>query len=500
MRWCAACVLLAGCNQIFGLKPTKEFDAALGDAIPEAPLPHVQLTWQVATLKPTGEPADTVGFAPIAPAPKVRIAPKDGAFVDATYGADGSIEYPQSFVGAPWRIEYTIGVDAPVEVQWQPPDGQGHLIVPLFGRVDRNTPPINGGYTITAVGASGFSLPRVFTTGMWTETTSAHLTINTNRVDMNFANAVPLSGNKGAPDSAQGDRGLLVDFQNLPSGCRHSVGSADFAPDLMDSLVMVMPTWMTRVRTPTVNVGVAELGRVADALGPGLTGTAGGDQLVGYVPSVLMPGFSASNPPLLPAPLMLAMAQCPSSAMVPTVNAPVHLEDKMFPRVAHVQLTNHRTVGGTTLTSAIEADVLPKTSTPTTDLFNVTFPAALATKPLLQTPSQQMIDLVGASDNIPLTPASGTYVLSFTAESGAYSIDYSEVTLHEIVGTSLMPVRTFTFTGTSVAIDGASFAAGKRYVFEIRTHVGAPTAAQGDFTQVAFPQGLAIVFTRTIQT
>ena len=88
MRCVAGAGLLAlvGCNQIFGIAPTQPYDAA-----PDVPpdLPHVVLDWQIATVfaagtAQPGAPNPMPGFAPIDPAPRIRIALlNDPTMIDA---------------------------------------------------------------------------------------------------------------------------------------------------------------------------------------------------------------------------------------------------------------------------------------------------------------------------------------------------------------------------------------------------------------------------------
>src|SRR3954471_8486809 len=111
MRCVAGAGLLAlvGCNQIFGITPTTEFDAAVH-------VPRVVLDWQIATLLASGDPDPTIRFAPIDPAPKIRIAPIDGSFDHdkATYSpADGSIGLPLAYLNTTWRLEYTLADNLP---------------------------------------------------------------------------------------------------------------------------------------------------------------------------------------------------------------------------------------------------------------------------------------------------------------------------------------------------------------------------------------------------
>ena len=110
----------------------------------------------------------------------------------------------------------------PHEVQWLPDGLQGHLTVPVFGRIQRDPVPSGGGYQITPPNAPAtYTFPRVFTTGLWTEGSASH---NGTTVDYDFSNATSLSGAKGRPDPSFGDHALLVDYITDGNGCRVAVG------------------------------------------------------------------------------------------------------------------------------------------------------------------------------------------------------------------------------------------------------------------------------------
>jgi hypothetical protein len=185
--------------------------------MPVSDMTHVVLDWQIDTVLASGDPDPVIRFAPIDPAPRVRIAPIDGPFdiVQTTYSpSDGSIPIPREYLNTTWRLEYTLAGGVPHEVQWAPEDKQGHLTVPVFGRLQREPVPMGSGYTITPITVTSYSHPRVFTTGLWTEgVASNYLMSDGGRVDYDFYNDTrSLSGPRGRPDPALGDRALLVDF------------------------------------------------------------------------------------------------------------------------------------------------------------------------------------------------------------------------------------------------------------------------------------------------
>jgi hypothetical protein len=520
MRCVAGAGLLAlvGCNQIFGITPTRVYDASI-DVVPDQP--HVVLDWQVAQVLPSGAPDPMIRFAPLDPAPRIRITPLDVPFpadpkddVDKpiySAGGDGWIQIPRDYLSIPWRLEYTLADNVPHEVQWAPEDKQGHLSVPIFGRLLRDTVPNGSGYTITPPGVASYTSPRVSTTGLWTEgVVNNYSPSDGAKIDFDFFNAVSLSGAKGRPDPALGDRALLVDYITDPgSRCRIAVGSAVLGSAALEPGVHTAdtPTWDAR-RTMVV-ISSIDLGdsliRLTDALDAldsqqGYTGTL----LFGVAASASMPGLTASSPGvLLPVPMMLNLLQCPYSvSMLPMTAQPTMLDS--FPHFLHLQIVNTRPVlgiNGLTLTSGIETVAISANNQ-----LDVRFPVAIPTHMTLTTPAPAVVDLVGPDDHVAVGPVGGTFTLTFTQEVPKppilddLHVDYYDVTLHRIVGSALTTERIYTVTAPAVRIDGAVFVPGAEYVFEVRSYKGHPKAQRGDFSVVDYPYGSASVFTRTFKT
>jgi hypothetical protein len=514
MRCVAGVGLLAlvGCNQIFGIPVAKEWDAAAPD------MPHVRLTWQIATVTPTGGPDATLAYPALDPAPKLRIAPINVALDDspdrATYASDGAVAIPQSYVGTTWRLEYTLSDNVPHEVQWTPEGELGHVVVPLFGRLDRGGVPARSGYLATPSNPpSSFGDPRVFTTGLWTEGIARPSGI---MADYDFFNAVSLSGPKGRPDPAAGDRAFVVDFTvNPTSTCQYAVGSgllpsAQLTAEVHSAQTIPWDTGLEPVSNAAINVS-KPLTRLINALGA-LDGREGfaGTLLFGIGASPLMPALTATPSPapmlsaraILPIPMMLTLAQCPYDQTPPMTAQPAALD--AFPHLVHMQITNTRTVAGTAglrLTSGIETVAL---SAATED--DVRFSAAIPVRVQLTNPAQQAFALDGAGEQVAVGPAGGVFTLQFAAEATSANapsdlrIDYYEVTLYRIDGATRTAQRVYTVTAPAVRIDGPALVSGVEYVFEIRSYKGHPKAQRGDFSAVDYPYGSSVIFTRTFKT
>jgi len=510
MRCVAGAGLLAlvGCNQIFGIAPTTEFDASV-------PVPQVVLDWQIATLLAAGSnagaPDPTIRFTPIVPAPTIRIAPIDGPFDTdkASYSSsDGSIVLPHAYLNTTWRLEYTLADNVPHEVQWAPDGLQSHLTVPVFGRIQRDPVPTGGGYQITPPNPPAtYTFPRVFTTGLWTEGSASH---NGATVDYDFSNATSQSGAKGRPDPSLGDHALVVDYITAGNGCRVAVGSAalDSAAIQAGMHTMETPPWnTTTTAVMSDQVGFSPVGRLTGGLGK-LESMFNGPlstQLFGTAASTAMPGLAGTPESSmllgvsLPVPVMQTLLQCPYTISLGSVAPPPAQPSALdaFPRIVHVQLVDSRQVLGVTLNSGMET-VLAAGATG----FTMAFPAAIPTQFTLATPANGTVDLVGGSDQAAVGPAGGAFELAFIPEAVTdmpLRADYYDVVLHRIVAGTLTTERIYTVTAPKVRIDGALLMPGADYVFEVRSIKGHPQAPHGDFAPVDYPYGAAIVFTRTFK-
>jgi hypothetical protein len=534
MRCVAGAGLLAlvGCNQILGIAPTRAYDASI-DVPPD--MPHVVLDHQVATvLAPgtahPGAPDPTIVFAPIDPPPRIRIAlvddpaalagdpnPALGAFSTVGYSTtDGAISIPRDYLARPWRLEYTLDDNVPHEVQWLPDDKQGHLTVPVFGRLQRDAVPAGAGYAITPDNppAAGYTSPRVFTTGLWTEGQVMPAPSGA-AIDYDFSAASPLSVAIGRPDPLRGDQALVVDYVVQPDiqkpffGCRFGVGSAPVAPatlqpgahsvvttswdsgqkDVVSDPVAV--TFITRL-----NEGLGKLGKFDSAISFRVFGSAASTDMPGLTSA---PGSAEREGVQLPVPVMITLLVCPSSGTLPQTAQPTLLDS--FPRVLNVQLASSRPLlGVSSVTSGMETVVTASADAATVG-FKIAFPAAIPTGIMLATPANGMVDLAGDTDRLAAGPATGPFTLVFSPEVAPdLRVDYYDVVLHRIVGSALTTERIYTVTAPRVRIDGALLAPGADYAFEIRSYKGHPRAQHGDFAPVDYPYGSAIVFTRTFTT
>jgi hypothetical protein len=499
----------AGCNQIWGL-------GQVGLAPPDDPDPRVQLRLQIAKTTPDKGALDsTLEYRPITPMPAVEIGlvgePLEPGL--AIYDeADGTVQYPLHFVGQRWRLVYTLAGGVPREVQWSPPDGgeqPPQLVEPLFGRFERRAVPANSGYAITPTTAPlSHTQTRVYTTGIWTESVFGPFAGGTFNYD--FANAISLSGPRGAPEKDKLDHAVLAHF--VPStpmtsvNCLSASRVATFeVPDLVEGNLVppaMQPTYYVADKQLMLRLtsAVPIDSRLRDVLDMRAAPINLNRMSFGYVPSTDMLGFSKPITDfLLPGPVMIAFATCTFPQGTPSLELaavadPPELRP-LFPQVVHVEIANQRTRDLVTLTSGFSAVVASGNYE-----FLAGFPVAAPMLVKLQRGGAPIADLDEDADGQTLPAGEGPLELTFDVEPGiSLGADYFDVTLYALQGDKLAKQRVYTVTDRKVTLDLAPLRSGTEYVFEIRSYRGLSQISLGNFASARDPQYAATIFTRTFK-
>lgn len=498
-----------GCNQIWGL-------GQVDLAPPDDPDPRVQLRLQIANTTPdTGALDRTLEYRPLTPMPAIALGlvgePLDPEL--AIYDeADGTVQYPLRFVGQRWRLAYTLAGGVPREVQWSPPDGgeqPPQLVEPLFGRFERRAVPANSGYAITPTSAPlSHTQTRVYTTGIWTESVSGPFAGGTFNYD--FANAIPLSGPRGAPEKDKLDHAVLAHFvPSMPMtsvNCLSASRVATFeVPDLVENSLQPpaqQPAYI--VADEEITLRLTSAMPIDSRLRMLLDTRAAPINLnrmsFGYVPSTDMLGFSKPVTDFfLPGPVMIAFATCtfpqgtPSLGLLAVADPP-ELRTR-FPQVVHVEIANQRTRDAVTLTSGFSAVVASGNYE-----FLAGFPVAAPRRVQLQRGGAPIADLDTDADGKTLPAGEGPLELTFEVEPDiSLGTDYFDVTLHALQGDKLAQQRVYTVTEGKVTLDLAPLRPGTEYVFEIRAYRGLSQISLGNFASFRDPQYAATIFTRTFK-
>ncbi|HWO17699.1 MAG TPA: hypothetical protein VNO30_02950 [Kofleriaceae bacterium] len=500
-------VAAAGCNQIWGLDQVDLADQ------PDKKT-RIRLQLQIARTTDEGYADPTLEYRVLQPPPVIQLGLVGEPLAEDVYRPDdgGTISYSTTFVGQRWRLAYTLAGGVPREVQWSPPaeDQLPLLVEPLVGRAERLPVPAGSGYAITPLGSPlSHTQPRVFTTGLWTESafsgTSPGATFN---YDFG-ANAVSQSGLLGAPEPARGDHGVLADYKNL-NGCRVTSGVAVFGvPDLVAGQLTApspQPTYFSADKQVRLTFAGSPVGARLQAL---LGDRAAPADLLrmeyGYAPSLGISGFTRPAPTpvldfFLPGPPMIAFANCTFAPMqlfqTESFADSPELTERFF-RVVHVEAANQRVRGALTLTSGFAAVVTSSDYNFFTD-----FTVAAPRKVVLSRAGSQLADLDDLTQEAePLALGAEPLELSFGIESGSTLVtDSFDVTLYSIAGSALTAERIYTSTERKLSIDPSLLRPGTEYVFELRAYRGRPSAARADFSIHTYPQYVASIFTRTFKT
>lgn len=490
MRCFALLGVLAGCNSIFGLEPTKVRDV---DAIAPAP-GTTRLSYLVgesAGVMPGG-----VTTTAIQPAPVVRAAALDGAFVDAPYGTDGTVFYPPELIGTRWRLEYTAAGELPHELQWSPGDGAGHAVVPLFGHVARTRALENTGFVLSMqVGVTSttymWQAPVVYTTGYWVMASAGAST--TPSIDLH--DTPPPSGDFGQPQ--EGDVVFAIDYTSV-NNCRVSarggsklitqvqpgvMSTVELEEEGSSSSVVVGYEGATSSIDPTQQ-------RLATALGT-TRNVPDGNLARAVYARIAHPEMPAFTEELagVPSPLMVPLADCP--ATVQTTPPARDIGNRVaYPKRVFAFAANTRMYEGVPLRSSIAS-----IATGVGDNYKLAFPVQLAGAPKLDTTSLDT-DIVEPLGD---TPRDLTFDLEASPPGGPQlRTDYFEVVLYRIANPP-EPVRVYVSATVPIRFDPRILAPGERYVFAIRTYRGRPSAIANDFTVVDPVQAVGTIFTGTFQ-
>lgn len=505
-----ALVAATGCNAIFGLDPVAGRDAAPPPEViapGEAGLPAVQLTFMVAELEGGGPGAIRFPEIPDGVLEQLRAGTSSADLAPVERDARGVL-VPEDLLAGAWRFEYKLARRPPVELQWTTTAGIGHVVEPVLGRLDRTPAPAGSSYALSATGAgtpATFGHARMLTLGVWME--QLELTGGPPLVVAMDA-TTSQSGDRAAPDPAAGDAIVLAEYDRANSTdgnlCDNTIGSASYEggaiqPLAADTQTALTTTWeVATLVTPAVSYpqgdGVLRLRSALTDPDGKRDATVAGLVRIGALAHAGMPGFTRELDGV-PAPVMLPWVECKQAA-------PTTTPDKFRPpvaaanldRVAYVAVTDTRTRSNVKLVSSL---VAATSGVRTATSFAIDFGVPLAKHPI----ALDTLALSGPTDDVELTPGSGEMTLTFDLD-GQGTADYYEVTVFQLLGGLLVPLRVYVKADPSepsVQIDRALFTSDHEYVLRIRCIRGRPLASAGDFAQVQAPQAVSTVFTRTLR-
>ncbi len=498
---CAA----SGCNAILGLGDTVAIDAAIP---PDALMIPAKLTYEVALTTPDRRQDPTILSLPIEPAPVVRIGLLDQPLVETSYLDSGAFGYPQELIGLPWRVEYKPPGDTVHEVQWSPAAGEGHLVVPHFGRRARTAAAPGTGYQIMTSnntewhGVNDGTTPNrttIYSTGYWTRTALTGGT--TTSINLDLSTVAPLSGAPGVPDGSLGDVVVAID-RAVAGECFVAGASAAFIATPLSPGTLVPVTATAGGGAVALEIHYPQgratlLARLAAALGSRHHAGVGNDVAAatfGRAAHTDMPGFTHEFNGI-PAPLFVPLVECPVPGIAGQLSTPPFSNPgvlKDLPGALFAYVANQRQAGSTRLLSSLASLTTATVGMTATPSFGV---------PLATTVLLGAHDLASDTDAqvIDATPLTLTFQVESTPGADLV-LDYFEVVLTRIDGATPVPVRVYVGNDVakrSIRFDPAVMEPGVLYGFAIRTYRGRPDARRGDFRRIAYPQAMGTVYTRS---
>jgi hypothetical protein len=507
MRWRTLAPLVAatGCNWLYGLDQTILVDAQYVEVLP--PGPRTTLVWGIATTDGAGSPDPILEYKPIGseavrPQLPTILIGDDTALMPATYDlADGSFEIPYALRESPHRILYTLpGESVPHEVQWAVTGAK--LVVPRATRADAPAPPAGSGYAITPAGLAGQVVaPALYTSGAFTYSNDGNDFSQTNgTITFPYAqDASPVTAPLGAPQAARGDWVLLTEWASNGTTQSYVDFYGKTQVDLVANMMSVPatePTWintkrsLTTLKCTTMPVDCLPSPNQASTDGRlnqlELGSTQSKRMMYGVSPSTDLPGFLPGvAPAFIERPLMLPFVD--ANAIDASISVADPSADLGLERVIMARISLSRTVGGAVLTSSLQTITNQFTTN------SVQFSAPLITTARLGTVE---LSTPGTNDGIPMPASSGLQKLQFTTEGGSSADDFV-VTLYELSGSALAPVRVFHVVGNEVKVDSTLLVPGRQYVFGIAARNGIPGARQGQYGTAKYPFTVATTFLRT---
>ncbi|HEY4180046.1 MAG TPA: hypothetical protein VGM90_24555 [Kofleriaceae bacterium] len=506
---------LAGCNQIFGLDAVILVDAG-PDSLPiDAAPPTVSLTTITPTLGVSGQPTHAVEYHSLSPAPRIEYGEIGGPLSEHPY-EDGVIHIPYEYPGRAddWRLVYTPDGGVPHEVQWHPADGKG-FFTEVVG-ADRGAVPAGAMLGLTpnnpmgtGVFAGPFTKPRVYMTNAWAETRQPTVAGTTVTVDYNAAGTVSQLGPRRAVGPT--DDVMLVDFvvsQDTNNGCQASQGAVPFQFTVAASTTAIdasPPPWSSSVLN-SYALTSASLSTALVTAYPPSTATVRHHKVYGLVPTAAVPLFQGHTELGIPLPLPLgadliecdmlltATATNPVAVTLPDFDAP---KDSTMLGAGTIQFALTRSPAmAPDVSIGFAATVVADTSVTS---YSPQFTAPIAVAPTIDGLDATVPEQLQPSTPVTLTATTSPATLAFTTAPAGAVADFFEATLYTLQGSTLVPVREFTFHASPLRFDRDLLVPGQLYIFEVRGISGAPNAAMGDFRVWTANQAISRTFTQTFQ-
>jgi hypothetical protein len=471
----------AGCEAVFEVSPVRATDAAIdGPALPRMVTGHLRLDYSM----------NDSGFVPVVasqifPAAQVTLAivHDDGSTTPATY---------DDTTGA-----FTFVAPAPYRLRVATPFGHGdlelaasslELVDRIAGRPTRT--PVTLPTTIVFQLGMATGTAVIYTTGLWTQTTTN--VVDTGDFSFRWDGATSVSGPLGLIDASQRDVVYIAEVTTLVADGRAYTAITELAASagvtLTDGSTYTLPGGMTAEPgsqcVHVISVMGTEQQRITSAL-PNSYIQSNANWQLSAVPSQAQGPVGAMWVAILAQQGSLTDVDMKPSFFNPfpgDLLASINVSDDFM-----IQLP-----GATPATVSVATTTyLPATQT------------ALATCPgnfvflqpsiaLAGSPTIGATRLTTDGQSVPLDLSRSIPITWGLAAAGP--VDYTSIKVFEVakegspLATTLHDVGVIITPTSSAHVDASWFVPGNAYVLQFATHTGVPNAASGDFATLAYPR------------
>lgn len=511
MSRAALCALvLAGCNQVFGLDPTVSLDANLGPDVIEAGSGRVLLTRMQVDV-----------VAPAPGAPELSPLPVTNALIYAvllsgelikleaeppTLGDNGEPVGPTIYIvpglvlQQPSRLEITFSDGSPaIDVPWPDMAVDIELVIPEIGHVTGDELNLNETWAVDlGDGPTTFAGSAIIATGAWVSTQGGGDADGV--MDVSWSDARFDSDARVRPSEARGDYTVALELATSAACSRLPIGYGAFPAPPLGVTDPDVPAWFTKTEqlqaSWDVLVEIASAGIVLGSL-------AGPDPWVdrftlGYAPAAQSVTrawrIGPSTPTRMVGPGILPLVECDAESMGQPFFTPIDELQDRYGETAYGSIRWTRSLaGGPQVDSGFElvAPVSGSGENPRSVVLarEVAFPTAIEVGV-----DGAFVPLVDDTVSISRTSRIGVKFTPEDESAGEVRVtNFWSITLARVEPTRLVPLRIYLTQATDAVFDlsdASRYPAGG-YVFVIRGHLGWSRAAMGNFADFELPYQIA---------
>ncbi len=518
MSRAALCVLvLAGCNQVFGLDSTVSLDAPPGLDAPDVGTGSVLLRRVQVDVSGPGPAAPLPPMMPPITNARLRAHILSGELagerLELGLDPDNAMAYlvPRVVLENPSRLEVTLADGSPpIDVDWPDEAEVLELMVPEIGHTVGDEFGPNEQWSVDlGTGPTTVAKSAVLASGSWLSWDGGG--DGDGELDVLWANARRHGDTRFRPAATRGDYTFALELAGSGPCSRLPIGFGAFPPPPLGDTTADVAFWFTE--TVQLQSSWNVFPELADA-GLALDDLADGGHVsqftLGYapLPQLVTPAWRIGPrmPTRMTGPGLLPLVECNADTMNQPFFTPINeLADK-YGETAYASIRFTRTVPLSPVDpSGPEADSGFEIVAPVSGVDDQPRAVVLARRVAFATKVQVGVDgafLPLDADTVEINRTSNIGV-KFIVEGQdpddpgdddlMRETNFFSITLARVEPTRLVPLRSFLTLGNEATFDlsDTSLYPAGGYVFVIRGHLGWSRASTGDFATYELPYQIA---------